>query len=414
GILCEFERRGLSYHEVCYGTQDFVCCGVRLDFTAGRAVPQRERGWRLHRAVTALLDRGGCTPGAMEVLMGHIVHHFMLLRPALSALSSLYRIVHSSHDYCKFDVEQLRELNLVKALIPLAGVDLGAPWHPWAYCSDASLWGYAVAGFAAGVADDSLFAGIGQPPPGRGAPRRHRPARIEVEAAAAAAGGSGIPALPDAALAAHRWQLVVRGAFLFPAPIHVLEGRTTLLGLRRATRSAAAHGCRVLSIGDNLSSMMAFEKGRCANPVLRQLACQSAARQLATGIQHYHRYSESKRNPTDYDSRAADRFELGEPLATPPVPAPPAGAGPHRLRAPPRSRRRARHVLELYAGCARLTAASLDEGFRRWAPVDISRGAWHDLTNRPRPRRPRPSMRPPALALSRSPSTCFDYVIVLA
>ncbi|CAK0816768.1 unnamed protein product, partial [Prorocentrum cordatum] len=245
---------------------------------------------------------------------------------------------------------QLRELNLVKALIPLAGVDLGAPSHPWAYCSDASLWGYAVAtsrfdpdelmdigacrerwrflavdryaddpggppgfevavqaGFAAGAADDSLIAGMGQPPPGRGAPRRRRPARIEVEAAAAAAGGSAVPALPDSALAAHRWQLVVRGAFLFPAPIHVLEGRTTLLGLRRATRSVAAHGCRVLSIGDNLSSMMAFEKGRCANPVLRQLACQSAARQLATGIQRYHRYSESKRNPTDHDSRAAAR-----------------------------------------------------------------------------------------------------------
>ncbi|CAK0812480.1 unnamed protein product, partial [Prorocentrum cordatum] len=33
GILCEFQRRGLSYHEVCYATQDFVCCGVRFDFT---------------------------------------------------------------------------------------------------------------------------------------------------------------------------------------------------------------------------------------------------------------------------------------------------------------------------------------------------------------------------------------------
>jgi len=259
----------------------------------------------------------------MEVLLGHIVHHFMLLRPALSVLSALYRVVYSLADYCKFDVEQLRELNLVKALIPLAGVDLGAQWHPWAYCSDASLWGYAVAasrfdtdelrdigayrerwrflatdryavdpgdppgsevatlaGFAANADDDNVFAGLGQPPPARGAVRRRRPGRVEVELSAAAACRGGIPALPDSALAAPRWQLVVRGAFLFPAPIHVLEGRTTLLGLRRATRSVAAHGCRVLSIGDNLPSMMAFEKGRCANPVLRQLACQSAARQL--------------------------------------------------------------------------------------------------------------------------------------
>ncbi|CAK0861131.1 unnamed protein product, partial [Prorocentrum cordatum] len=442
-ILLEFERRGLAYHEVCYATRDFVCCGVRFDFSDGRAVPQRERAWRLHRAVTALIDRRGCTPAAMEVVLGHVVHHFMLMRPALAVLSSLYRVVYAPGDYCHFDAEQLRELGLVKALIPLAGVDLGAPWHPWAYCSDASLWGYALAtsrfdeselrdigayrerwrfvaidrhaddpgdppgtevatqaGFTAGSDDAAVFAGLDLPPrAGRSSPRlaarRSRAARVDVEAPASAACRGGIPALPDAALAAHRWQLVVRGAFLFSAPIHILEGRTTLLGLRRATRSVAAHGCRVLSIGDNLSSMMAFEKGRCANPVLRQLACQAAARQIATGIQHYHRYSESSRNPTDHDSRAADRFELepgqtqrGAPrdLAPAPPPAPAAspagGAGPHRLGARPRERRRARHVLELYAGCARLTAACLDAGLQSWVPVDISRGPWHDLSDK--------------------------------
>ena len=46
------------------------------------------------------------------------------------------------------------------------------------------------------------------------------------------------------------------------------------------------------------------------------------------------------------------------------------------------SRRGARHVLELYAGCARLTAACLDEGLQSWIPVDISRGPWHDLTDK--------------------------------
>eukprot|EP00959_Pyramimonas_sp_CCMP1952_P176924 3697940-Pyramimonas_sp.AAC.1 len=81
----------------------------------------------------------------MEVVLGHVVHHFMLMRPALAILSSLYRVVYAPSDYCHFDAEQLRELGLIKALIPLAGVDLGAPWHPWAYCSDASLWGYALA-----------------------------------------------------------------------------------------------------------------------------------------------------------------------------------------------------------------------------------------------------------------------------
>ncbi|CAK0833505.1 unnamed protein product [Prorocentrum cordatum] len=114
-ILREFERRGLSYREVCHATQDIVCCGVRFDVIVGRAVPQRDRAWRLRRAITALIDRRGCTPTAMEVILGHVVYHFMLMRPALAILSSLYRVAYSEADYCKFDVEQLRELGLASS-----------------------------------------------------------------------------------------------------------------------------------------------------------------------------------------------------------------------------------------------------------------------------------------------------------
>ncbi|CAK0836100.1 unnamed protein product, partial [Prorocentrum cordatum] len=420
-ILREFERRGLSFHEVCYATQDFVCRGVRFDFLLGRAVPQRDQAWRLRRAVTALIDRRGCTATAMEVILGHVEKkHFMLMRPALAILSSLYRVAYSDCDYCKFDVEQLRELGLVKALIPLAGVDLGAPWHPWACCSDASMWGHALA--TSKFEPDELrdigayrerwrFLALDRcSDDPRGLPG------AECSTLASYAAGAS----DDAAFAGPGpWQLVVRGAlrFLFGAPARVPEGRATLLGLRRATPPVAAHGCRAPSIGDNLSSMMAFEKGRCANPVLRQLACQAAARQLATGIQHYHRYSESKRNPTDYDSRAADRFELapgqtqrgaardlGVTISLPPTPqAPPAGpvaavgtgelpcspgppaghgVGPRLLSGWPRTRARARCILELYAGCTRLAAACLDEGLQAWVPVDISRGSWRDLTDK--------------------------------
>ncbi|CAK0851311.1 unnamed protein product [Prorocentrum cordatum] len=406
---------------VCCAAQDFVCCGVQFDFVAGRAAPQQGRGWRLRRATTALLDRRGRTPGAMGVLLGHVARRFMPLTPALSVLSSL---VCSAGDCCWFDAEQLRELNLVKALIPLAGVDLRAPWHPWAYYSDASTRGNALAAFRF----DTELRDIGA--------RRERWRFRVADRCADDPGdppGSEVATLAayhvsrdaDDVFAGKGRPRVVHGAFLFPAPIRVLEGQTTLLGLRRATRSAAAHGCRALSIGDNFSSMMSFETGRCANPVLRQLAHPSATRQIATGAQFYRRESENKRAPADYDSRAADRFELApgqtqrgsardlrsEPaslaghlaagpvaagpagaaaLPAPPPPAPPglaglaapAGAGPHRPGAQPPRRRQSRHALELYAHCARLAAACLHEGLLRWVPVDISRGAWRDLTGK--------------------------------
>ena len=38
-------------------------------------------------------------------------------------------------------------------------------------------------------------------------------------------------------------------------------------------------------------------------------------------------------------------------------------------------------VLELYAGCGRLTAACLDSGLHAAPPIEIGKGKWHDLHN---------------------------------
>ena len=53
--------------------------------------------------------------------------------------------------------------------------------------------------------------------------------------------------------------------------IHLLEALTTVLGLKRVSRNPRCHGCRVLSIGDNLSAITSFEKERARDWALRQL-----------------------------------------------------------------------------------------------------------------------------------------------
>ena len=128
-------------------------------------------------------------------------------------------------------------------------------------------------------------------------------------------------------------------------PTHMLEGRTTLLGLKRMSRNACYHGCRFLSIGDNLSSLLAFEKGRACDWGLRCLTRVAAARQIACEIHQYHRYSETERNPTDHDSRAVERGEISScqvvhgrgvvwPLLVSPPPTRPSGVRlPIRLAA---------------------------------------------------------------------------------
>lgn len=79
-----------------------------------------------------------------------------------------------------------------------------------------------------------------------------------------------------------------------------------LAGLRRESRVASRHGWRLLSVGDNLSSLLAFEKGRSANEAVRRLCARAAAIQVGCEIPWSLRYVEAGRNPADGPSRLAN------------------------------------------------------------------------------------------------------------
>eukprot|EP00974_Lingulodinium_polyedra_P021682 2094302-Lingulodinium_polyedra.AAC.1 len=71
-----------------------------------------------------------------------------------------------------------------------------------------------------------------------------------------------LPRLPGELVGPARRRRIVRGAWQFVPPIQEQGARVLLLGLRRASTAVSAHGCRLLSIGDNLSSIFSFAKGR--------------------------------------------------------------------------------------------------------------------------------------------------------
>ena len=77
----------------------------------------------------------------------------------------------------------------------------------------------------------------------------------------------------------------------------------SLFGLRRAPRSWLNHGKRVATIGDNLVSICAFEKGRAKSWALNALARRAASYQIAARIRWHSRHVESKRNVADAGSR---------------------------------------------------------------------------------------------------------------
>ncbi|CAK0868625.1 unnamed protein product, partial [Prorocentrum cordatum] len=230
-----------------------------------------------------------------------------------------------------FDAELLDELRIAKGLISMAEVDRGAPWAPVAYCSDTSMFGYAV--HEAALAADELLDAFSvrerrrfvdaepAPPPGlEGPPPTAMGAGAEATAAlhASLVGGPAFDCaddylgpVADQVLRRDRWALAVRGAWRCAAPIHVKEVRAELLGLIRASRNARMHGRQVGSLGDDIAALPSFEKGRARDFDLRQLRCFAAARQIAADTQRRQRCVRSERNPADFDSRAADRGEVG-------------------------------------------------------------------------------------------------------
>ena len=51
------------------------------------------------------------------------------------------------------------------------------------------------------------------------------------------------------------------------------EARIALVGLGHAARDPASHGCAIVSIGDNLSEILATERGRKTRPDIKLGIC---------------------------------------------------------------------------------------------------------------------------------------------
>ena len=76
----------------------------------------------------------------MRVLTGNLVHIFSLARPLLSALHRLYRSqTHPLDRWRRFSRADLAELRTLAGLVWLSECELGRPFSPVVFCSDATL-----------------------------------------------------------------------------------------------------------------------------------------------------------------------------------------------------------------------------------------------------------------------------------
>ena len=90
GFLEELDHRKLVAHEIVHASPRFECGGALFDFDIAWCSPKPRRVWRLYKSIGELLRIGGATGDAVRVIAGHIVHLFMLLRPALASLHLIY------------------------------------------------------------------------------------------------------------------------------------------------------------------------------------------------------------------------------------------------------------------------------------------------------------------------------------
>ncbi len=340
---------GIDTHEHVKATTEFQAVGVCFDGHRLLLHHTPRRAWRLYLAITEVLSRGRLFGWQLRILLGHMVHHCLLQRPALAVLQALYRFAFENlHVLAELPPAAIVELQVFKGLVFLAVVDLAAPLSDTVYCSDSSATGYAL--HLARVHPSELRPLAEVRERWRFLPVERRPVAISAPTftpgwdatwkappGLEAFGGSPsslaiatglaphtgppsagrdfvlaelpdrVPPLPDALLEPRRWALIVEGAWAKPAPIHILEGRIALAGLRHHARVAHQHGQRVLSLGDNMAELLASEKGRAVDRALCSITAHSAAYQIGCGLRWRRRFVDTLRNISDEGSRRAQR-----------------------------------------------------------------------------------------------------------
>ena len=145
-ILAELEERHLAYHGVEKTSTLLRTVGVELNLSERSLRHSRPRMFRLDLCLGFMLGLPGVTGHTMRIVLGHIVNIFLLSRPGLSILDRCYAFaMQFGAEFGVITNEVRHELSAIRSLLPVVGVDLATAWCPVAFCSDASLQGYALA-----------------------------------------------------------------------------------------------------------------------------------------------------------------------------------------------------------------------------------------------------------------------------
>ena len=442
------------------GSGEFEGIGLHLSF-GGKvwAHAKRQRAWRLWFAGLGLLRRGRVHGRLLQIWVGHVTHHFQIMKPAMAALSACYRFINDhGHHRAWLWPKVRREIRTCMGLFFLVERDLSASVSREVHVGDSSNNGYSLMTTQApavevlremqyrerwrfietsepevadsvsrmsppvclGDLQDTSHRGVSanstigaQTAYGQELSRAYeRAARADLRSRTKRLTGprmpaktriveaSAIPKISSAWSNEQRWTLVVARRWDKPEEhINLKEARVALMGLRRLTRTVKNLGARALSLCDNMSAVLAFEKGRSSAHGLNGLCRRAAAYQIACRIQWHLRHVESAENVADGPSRwfkdpapqpgpaatplrkgatpvsseAEEGSRSGAGMAAPGLGAQTAGSSSGRHFAG-FGRQRGGLCLEIFSGSGRLTSSLKKAGLATLPDVDVTKG----------------------------------------
>ncbi|CAK0825073.1 unnamed protein product, partial [Prorocentrum cordatum] len=292
-LTAELDRRGLRWHELERAQPGLVILGMVLDGREGRLRRTAKRAWRLYLALHHVLRGAPDVLGELATAAGLV---FLGEVDLCRAPSDITFATDSSMRGCA-DCEARLEPREI-----LATTRWRERQRFVASEVEIAPRDELYEGRAAGPSDPSDPLPVATLPRLRRAVARRR--RVELEI------GAPPEPLAEALLDPSRWTERRRGVWRCPGRIHALEARAAVAPLWRAGGDVAFHGTEVLSLCDNMSSVLAFDKGGATNFELLAQYWRAAAICLGCEIRWRHRHVPGIYNVADHGSRAADLGEL--------------------------------------------------------------------------------------------------------
>ncbi|CAE7560259.1 UPF1 [Symbiodinium sp. CCMP2592] len=327
-MIAALHSKGLDTHDLVESTTLCESLGVRIDGLLGTVQVSAARDHRLDQALLACSSRPALSGEELQVIVGHMTMRALLNRGLLSILRHIYVFIQENYLVRRrLWPSVVREIEVFRGAMVLGVADLRASWDPKVYCTDACPSGYAVlerhlgssSAREVGKEDERwrYYRCESQPPPRAAAlgdvledVRTVLP-DVEGECERAWTLNDQFPEVPRWVLDAGMWQLLWRAGFDHKDGIHMLEARSILGAVKHVCRDSRRHGAHVLVLNDNMGTVLAAQKGRCAHFGLLRVLRRVAAHTLGCGIRCHVRWVPSELNVADHDSRWRERRKGG-------------------------------------------------------------------------------------------------------